>query len=120
MGIANSLSRELERDQREFFPILANVLTQSMPEQTELTTQGMFKKRIVKITVQIGEDRLVFEDPGKGAVTATRSHIVRGIALKNEALKMQDALGALSEAIETRANENAQARAALAKTLGLD
>lgn len=119
MGVAAALGREYAADGKAFLPFLARLLESAMPDETEIRTQGLFKKAVVGVRVELDGVRYAIEDPGRGALVATRTQVVRGIALKTEALAMPEILAELETALQTRAAENARARSALAEMLGL-
>ena len=120
LGVAAALGREYAADARGFLPFLATLLQGAMPEETEVRTQGFFKKAVVGVAVDLGGVRYAVDDPGRGPLLATRTQVVRGIALKTEALAMPELLAEMEAVLESRARESAQARAALGRTLGLE
>ena len=120
LGVAAALGREYAADGKAFLPFLVRLLEGAMPEETEVRTQGFFKKSVVGVVVDLGATRYSVEDPGRGPLTATRTQVVRGIALKNETIPMPELLAEMEAALEARAGENARARAALAGMLGLE
>ena len=120
LGVAAALGREYAADGRAFLPFLVQLLEGAMPGETQVRTQGFFKKTVVGVSVDFGGIRYVVEDPGRGGLSATRTQVVRGIALKTEPVPMAELLADLEAALEARAAENAQARAALAQMLGLE
>lgn len=120
LGVAAALGREYAADGRAFLPFLVQLLEGAMPEETQVRTQGFFKKSVVGVSVDLGGTRYVVEDPGRGGLAATRTQVVRGIALKTEPIAMADLLAELEVALEARAAENAGSRAALGKLLGLE
>ncbi len=120
LGVAAALGREYAADGKAFLPFLARLLEGAMPEETELRTQGFFKKTLVGVTIDLGGLRYAVDDPGRGPLVATRTQIVRGIALKTETIPMPDCLAELEAVLQARAGENARARAALAGMLGIE
>ena len=120
LGVAAALGREYSADARAFLPFLVRLLQGAMPEETTVRTQGLFKKSVVGVSVDLGGLRYAVDDPGRGPLVAVRTQIVRGIALKNEPIPMAECLAELEAALETRAAENARARGALAGLLGLE
>ena len=120
MGVAAALSAQYAQEQREFLPMIARVLKDSMPNEVELLESGLFKKTLRGVVVNQGDNRLALEDPGRGALQATFTRIVRGIALKTERLTVEEWLVMVGDVLEHAAQENAAARRSLAKTLGLD
>jgi hypothetical protein len=98
-----------------FFHVLATRLHGSMPGIVTLEREGgLFKKDhpVKKITVRAGADVFEAELRG-GTVLAKHAHAVRGITLRSEDLEFQAWLRALLGVLQTRAQSNAEARAAL-------
>ena len=120
LGVAAALGREYAADARAFLPFLARMLEGAIPDETSVRTRGFFKKTIVGVGVDLGGTRYSLEDSGHGPLVATRTQVVRGIALKTEAIPMDVLLAELEATLETRASENAGARKALAGMLGLE
>ena len=119
LGVAAALSREYAADGKAFLVLLAQLLKSAMPEETEVTTRGLFKKAVSGVVVDLGKTRYSIEDVGKGPLSVSRAQVVRGIALKTEAIPMEECLAELQESLESRAHENARARQALSDMLGL-
>lgn len=121
IGVAAALAREYAQDNRAFVPMFANMLVGALPEQTEPITSGGFlsKKSVTGVKVTLGDYRYELDASGKGAAKATRTHIVRGIALKSEPVEIHEWLQEVGAAIETRMEGNARARTALNGMLGL-
>ncbi len=119
MGVAAYMTRQYSQYQREFFERLAAWLERSLPEATEIQKRGglFSKKTVCKISVKIDGLRYVLEDPGKGALRAACTHIVRGIVLKTEELPVEVWVAALGEALEKMAGESVSARDALKQML---
>lgn len=120
LGVAAALGREYAADARAFLPYLARMLEGAMPDETEVRTQGFFKKTIVGVGLDLGGTRYSVDDPGRGPLVAARTQVVRGIALKTEPLSLEECLAELERALENRARENASARRALGQMLGLE
>jgi hypothetical protein len=119
IGVAGALAQQYATDQREFLPMLAHLLKESLPGEVQLIEVGFFKKTIKGVVITHGESRLTLEDPGHGSLEATHTRVVRGIALKTDRLEMEEWLTLLGETLEQSAKSNAKARAAMAKMLGL-
>ena len=120
LGVAAALGREYAADSRAFLPFLVKLLQSAMPDETAVRTQGLFKKSVVGVSLDLGGTRYTIDDPGRGPLVAARTQVVRGIALKTEAIAMPECLAELEAALEARAAENARARSALAGMLGLE
>ncbi len=119
-GVAATLSKQYAADQRDFLELLAKMLESALPDETEIGRRGglFSKKTVSRVAVALGENRYTLEDPGRGPLRATRTHIVRGIALKTEEIAVQDWLAELGAALDERARTSAQAREALARLVG--
>lgn len=121
MGVANALAKEFAADQKHFLGLLAKTLEQILPGEAQVKTKGFFSnKSVVGVVVELGEYRLGIEDLGRGPLVATRTKIVRGIALKTEQISVQEWVDLLGDELESRAGHSAEARNALGKMLGLD
>jgi len=119
-GMAATLCKQYAADQRMFLELLAQMLEQALPEETEIGRKGglFSKKTVQRVTVLMGTDRYTLEDPGRGALRATKTRIVRGIALKTEEIPIEEWLADLGVALDERARSNKAAREALAKLFG--
>lgn len=119
-GVAAALSRQYAADARQLLPLLAQMLEQALPGEASVDKRGSLfgPKHIWRLTLPLGENRYTIEDPGRGPLVATRTRVVRGIALKTEALSVEQWLGDLGAALDERARTSAQAREALARMVG--
>lgn len=119
-GVAATLSKQYAADQREFLELLASMLQGALPEEAEIVRRGglFSKKTIAKVVVTFGDYRYTLEDPGRGPLQATRTRIVRGIALKTEPVPVETWLAELSANLDERARTSATAREALARLVG--
>ncbi|HZO91192.1 MAG TPA: hypothetical protein VFB38_22905 [Chthonomonadaceae bacterium] len=119
-GVAATLSRQYAADQRLFLDLLARMLESALPEEAQIERRGglFSKKTVQRVTVTLGENRYMLEDPGRGPLRAFRTRVVRNIALKTEPIPVQDWLAELSAALEERARTSAAAREALARLVG--
>lgn len=116
-SVAAELARSYAADQRDFFQGLALLLENALPEATEIERRGGFlsKKTLHRIVVTLGGNRYVLEDPGRGSLQASRTHIVRGIALKTEEIAVEEWIAELSALLEESAQSSAAAREALSR-----
>ncbi|HLK58494.1 MAG TPA: hypothetical protein VKU00_18135 [Chthonomonadaceae bacterium] len=119
-GMAATLSKQYAADQRMFLELLAQMLEGALPGEAEIGRKGglFSKKTVQRISLQIGSDRYTLEDPGRGPLRATRTRIVRNIALKTEEIPVQDWLAELGAALDERARTSQAAREALARLIG--
>lgn len=119
LGVSAALEKEYLRDHQTFIRLLGETLQAAVPNDTEILTRGFLKKTVSGVAIAFEDNRYTLELSERGSVTATRSHIVRGIALKNEPLPVEQCLAEIAAHLEARAQESASARAALANLLGL-
>ncbi len=118
LGVAAALARQYSGDQRVFLQRLADMLSAALPNETTVEhAGGLFTrhKPVKRINVNLGTDRFALFDPGYGNLEATRVKVVRGIALKTEAVTVPQMLEAVSDAIESRAQNSQAIRDALAE-----
>jgi hypothetical protein len=119
LGLASSMEQEYLKDQAFFFDMLVKTLQSVLPNETEVKTRGFIKKTPAAATVTFGESRYTIVKPEKGALIAQRTRVVRGIAVKNDEIPVEECLRELSAALEQRAAQSESARNALAAMLGL-
>jgi hypothetical protein len=119
-GVAAALSKQYAADQRDFLDLLATMLDSALPEEAEIVTRGglFSKKTVVKVIVTFGDHRYTLEDPGRGPLQASRTRIVRGIALRTDPIPVETWLADLSANLQDRARTSAAAREALARLMG--
>lgn len=120
LGVAAELAKKYNADQRAFMQSLALLLEGVLPNETQCEQRGGWfaKKTLCRVIVTMGEDRYTLEDPGHGALQASRTHIVRGIALKTEPLPVEEWITELSAVIDERAKTSQKAREALSRMVG--
>lgn len=120
VGVAGALAHAYAQDARTFLPLLAQVLTSALPDETQVERRGgLFQreKPIRKVTVVLGDSIYTLEDLGRGPLAAQRAKVVRGITLKTEAVPVEDWLADLSAHVATRAQQNEKAFFALKNLL---
>ncbi|MFI5387582.1 MAG: hypothetical protein ACHQ50_15850 [Fimbriimonadales bacterium] len=121
IGVAGALSRELQQDHELFIQSLARAFQAAFPNEAELRYEGGFlsKKRMTGVSIKLGDDIYSLTKPAKSQLESTKTHVVRGIALKTEPLPMADWLQEVAAQIEARVGKDGAARSALASALGL-
>ncbi len=119
-GVAAALSKQYGADQRAFLAMLASMLEAALPGEVEVARQGgLFSKKTIKsVTITLTDNRYTLEDPGRGNLRATRTRVVRGIALKTEELPMQDWVTEIGAFLDERARTSQAAREALSRLVG--
>ena len=120
MLVAGAMARQYAEDSKGFLAALAQLLESALPGEAELTRKGLFggeKRPITKLVVALGETKFSLEAPERGPLVATKTQVVRGIALKNETVPVEEWIETLSAAIAERAETSKAARNALAALL---
>lgn len=108
-------------DLEAFVEALAVKLEGALPGAARVSRArgGLFGgggKRVERIEVQLGSDEYELEH-GRGAVDCRRRTVVRGIALKNDALSVDEWIDAVSRALVAEADQSEHARTALERLL---
>jgi hypothetical protein len=106
-------------DTAAFLEALAARLESALPGQVEVQRKGgLFGggKRVRRIAVRLGDSHYEIEGDG-GPPTARRRTVVRGIALKSEALPVDAWIDALSADLLALAQTSERGRAALERLL---
>ena len=120
VGVAGALAHAYAQDARTFLPLLAQVLTSALPDETHVERRGgLFQreKPIRKVTVSLGDLIYTLEDLGRGPLAAQQAKVVRGITLKTEAVPVEDWLADLSAHVAGHAQRNEKAFFALKNLL---
>jgi hypothetical protein len=107
------------RDLAVFLEVLAGKLTDALPGAVYVEHEGglLSRKRVKRIQVQIGEHRYELARVGTG-LEGRRSHAVRGITLKTEALAIEEWITAVAQHLTEQAKVSERAREALSRLLG--
>ena len=120
VAVAGVMARQYAEGSKGFLASLAWLLEQALPGEAELTRKGLFggaKRPLTKLVVTLGETKFTLEAPERGPLVATKTQIVRGIALKNETIPVEEWIIALSAGIAARAETSKAAHNALASLL---
>jgi hypothetical protein len=117
-GVAAAMLRSLDGDSQQALEATAKLLTSTLPNRTKLETKGLFSKKLIKVTVTLGEDLLSLETDIMGTLIPSRVHTSRGIALKRQTLPLEEWIATLVDALEEKAQSDSAAREALEKWLG--
>lgn len=121
IGVAANLAHYYTNEGRGLLSPLARLLQDALGEEVEIHRAGGFfaKKEMSGLAFTLGEWRYALEDAGgdpkTGPLAATRTRVVRGIALKTEELSMSDWMEEVGLALEVEAQKNEAAHAALSK-----
>lgn len=108
-------------DTHSFVEALARKLADALPQRVQVERGGgLFSHNhpVRRVAVNLGEwEYLLSAEPG-GALSAARTHTVRGIALKSEPLGVDEWIDALSAELVALAEHSARDQAALQRLLG--
>jgi hypothetical protein len=115
MGAAANLAALYAADGREFVEQLAAMLESALPDAAIIERSGglFAKKKLSKITVRLGDWTYTLDVAGSGAPTASKTKTVRGIALKTQALAVDDWLREVGDALAMLARDSREASQAL-------
>ena len=121
IGVAAALSREYASEGKAFIPHLHHLLEQALPDLVEPVLSGglLSRKTVVGLRVNLGDFQYTLDGGAKGMVKASRSHTVRGIALKSEEMDITEWLAEVGAYIEAQMQHNSRVRSALGDLLGL-
>jgi hypothetical protein len=106
-------------DLRAFVEALAAKLEGAFGEHVRVDRKGGMlggRKRVRRIALRIGEDEYELEHDD-GRVTCRRRTVVRGIALKNEELALEQWIDDVSRTLVQEARSSERGRAALERLL---
>jgi len=106
-------------DAKTFLEVLASKLGGALPTRTAVERESHLFSRdkpVKSISLELGEFRYQIGHV-QGTLAAQRIRVVRGIALKTEALGVDEWLDGLSLALMQLAQQSAQDRAALQRML---
>jgi hypothetical protein len=107
-------------DLKAFVEALAVKLEGALPDSAKVRRGGggLFggKKRVEQIEVQVGNDAYELAH-ASGRLECRRRTVVRGIALKNDELSVDEWIDAVSRALVDEASDSERARIALGKLL---
>jgi hypothetical protein len=114
--VSGGLLRELAADRELFLALLAQGLEAIVPERVTLRRAGGWFRRerpIRAIEVDLGDHRYGLAAGKGGALSASRTRVVRGIAIRTDELPVEEWLQALSGALVEYARTHEEALAAL-------
>ena len=121
LGVAANLARHFATEGRDLLSPLASLLQSALGERVELQMAGgWFSKKVLSgLAFTLGEWRYALEDAGgdlkSGPLSAKRTRVVRGVALKTDELSVEQWLEEVGLALEVEAQRNEAAHAALSK-----
>jgi hypothetical protein len=108
-------------DVAAYVEALARKLELSLPAQTVVERRSkrlLSREKVVEsIEVHLGDFRYRLSVDGR-RVQASRAKAVRDVTIKTDALELDDWMRALADDLRARADESAEARAALERLVG--
>ena len=120
MSVAASMSRQYAEDTRTFLVGLAELLESALPGEAKIRRSGLFggnNRPVRRIEIDFPEGRFALEDSGRGPLAATKTQIVREVALKTEPIAVSAWIVEVSAAIARRADESKATRDSLRQLL---
>lgn len=118
LGVAAALARKYAEDQARFLEGLAALLVAVLPEVTKVERGGFFGRgEVRRVEVEVDEARYALAAE-RGRLAASRTRVVRGIALKTEPRAVDAWVDELGAALEARVADSAAARLALERLVG--
>ncbi len=116
VGVAAELAKRYGEEGHDFMNGLALMLEGALPEATQIERSGNWfgPKKLQRIIITLNDIRYVLATGEHGALQATCTHIVRGIALKTETFSVPEWLELLGAALQERAQTHRVTREALA------
>jgi hypothetical protein len=100
-----------------FFPVLADKLSEAIPDRVHLQRAGLMGRGAVReVAVKLENHTYRLSRDGQG-LTASRARIVRGIVLQNEQLSLDEWIDALSRDLADEARTSERSRLALERLL---
>lgn len=120
LSVAAAMSRQYTDDSRAFLVSLADLLESALPGEARVRRSGLFggnSRPVRRIEIDFPEGRFALEDTGRGPLAATRTQIVRDVALKTETVPISEWIEAVSAAIARRADESKATRDSLQQLL---
>jgi hypothetical protein len=119
IGVAAALAKTYAEDQREFLPLLAGLLEETIPREQLIIERKPIRlfsseKRVISIELTLDDDIYVLMVGRDGhRLEATHKKIVRGITLKTESAPVQEWLVLVGDRIQALADKNERAYTAL-------
>ena len=96
IGMSAALAKSYAEDAHGFLGLVATLLEGVMPDATEVERKPLAlfssKKKIVAVTVSLGDYRYSLHEHGEGKPLAKRAKIVRNVTLKTEEIPVETCL----------------------------
>ncbi len=121
IGLGARLVQQAAEDAPHFLEQLAQSLQEAVPGTVEVHRGGNFlqaSRPVRELKVTLGESAYVMSRANHGGLVAQRISLKRGIALRTDALTVNDWIAEFAEALERLAEENAAAARAIHRLTG--
>ena len=118
VGVAAEMAKIDSSDAMSMVDSIFELVQKFCPGRTTVRTKGFLKKVLTGFSVQLTRIQLNL-DIQNGYVQASKTMLSAGIALKTEAISMDEWTNQFINELEKEATQNAQTKAALQKFLGL-
>lgn len=121
IGVASALQRDFFAEGQTFLVALAGVMERALPANTEVVRSGglLTRKVVTGLRLTLGDFRYEMDGADPRQIVCRRTHVVRGISLKTEAMDVPAWLEEVGAASETEMLRSRQVRGALGQFLGL-
>lgn len=119
LGVSGALLSRYQQDQQALLEQLATFLEATLPRQTSVRrTHGLIgPRRTTGLNVELSGIRYGLDQAQRSALEATRTRVVRGVAVRTEPLSVEDWLAELSAALTAELERTTGGRAALDRLL---
>jgi len=119
LGVGGALLARYRGDQQALVEQLAVFLEGTLPRQTAVhRTLGVLGPRHTDhLKVELGDVRFELRSGGGANLETTRTRIVRGVAVRNERLALEEGLHELGTTLSAELERTEAGRAALSKLL---
>jgi hypothetical protein len=121
LGVTGALLSRFEQDQQALLDQLAVFLESTLPRQTSVKrTHGVLgPRRTTGLTVDLASanQRYTLEHSDRSGLQASRTHVIRGVAVRTDPLSVADWLTEVSGVLVTELERTDANRAALDRLL---
>lgn len=119
LGVTGSLLSRYEHDQQALLDQLAVFLESTLPRQTSVKrTHGVLgPRRTTALSIELADQRYNLEHSDRSGLQASRTHVVRGVAVRTEPLSVAAWLAEVSGVLASELERTDSNRAALDRLL---
>ena len=119
LGVSGALLSRYQQDQQALLDQLSTFLEGTLPHQTSVKRSFglMGPRRSTGLSVEVGGMRYSLERSPRGGLDASRTRVVRGVAVRTEPLLVEVWLNELTAALGAELERTTGGRAALNRLL---